>query len=187
MLWIVDASAWARRGIPQVQEQLDALLGERDDNELVMSPSVLLELLRGAQGNAVAEARAELADAMTTLATDAQTFALAASAMEKLALTGAEAHRVSVSDLITAALAHQYAGGVVHVDEDFERLAAHSGLTFEQRRLALPEQGEGAPAHPAARQRALVKQLRQLLHQRPRAEAEAVLERAIADLRGGPE
>jgi predicted nucleic acid-binding protein len=44
--WIADTSAWARRGIPAVADQLAALLDEHPANELVLTGPVLMELLR---------------------------------------------------------------------------------------------------------------------------------------------
>jgi predicted nucleic acid-binding protein len=185
--WIVDTSAWSRRDIPEVRAQLTEILAEEQDSELVLSPSVLLELMRGPQGDEVARERERLTAGMETLAADARTFELAAGAMECLASVGPEAHRLPVPDLITAALAHQHACGVVHVDEDFELLARRSGLEFEQRRIELPGDRSGsATGHPQAnKQRALKQELSQLLHRKPVAEAEEILERVVRELREG--
>ena len=144
MRWIVDTSAWARRDDPAVKQQLHALLSA--GGELVLSPAVLLELLRGPQGDQVAEERESLTTAMTTLAADAETFELAAGSMQRLALHAAEAHRLPVTDLVTAALAHQHDCGVAHVDGDYAQIAEHGGLTYQHRRLALrAERGEQSP------------------------------------------
>ncbi|HWT92295.1 MAG TPA: hypothetical protein VN238_04815 [Solirubrobacteraceae bacterium] len=40
MRWLVDTSAWARRGLPGIADQLEAILDEDDDSELVLSPAV---------------------------------------------------------------------------------------------------------------------------------------------------
>lgn len=180
MRWVVDTSAWARRDNPAVRQQLNALLD--GGGELVLSPAVLLELLRGPQGEQVAEERESLTAAMTTLAADAKTFELATGAMERLALHAPEAHRRSVTDLVTAALAHQHDCGVAHVDGDYEQIAEHAGLTYQHRRLTL---GAGGPEqHPiAVRQRALKRELAQLLHQLPTKDSEALLERVLHQAR----
>jgi len=178
--WIVDTSAWARRDDPAVKQQLNTLLSEAE--ELVLSPAVLLELLRGPQGEQVAEERESLTSAMTTLVADAKTFELAAAAMERLALYAPEAHRLPVADLVTAALAHQYECGVAHVDGDYEQIAEHGGLTYRHRRLALG--AGGRRQHPiAGRQRALKRELAQLLHQIPARDSEALLERVVQEVR----
>jgi predicted nucleic acid-binding protein len=75
---------------------------------------------------------------------DEKTFALAADAMEQLALHQPESHRLPVTDLVTAAIAHQREMGVVHCDGDYELLAQHSGLTFTQRKIAVPRCGGAA-------------------------------------------
>jgi len=178
--WIVDTSAWARRDNPAVKEQLKALL--REGVEFALSPAVLLELLRGPQGEHVAEERESLTAAMTTLAADAETFEIAAGAMERLASYASEAHRLPVTDLVSAALAHQHECGVAHVDGDYDQIAEHGGLTFQHRRLAL--RAAGGEQHPiAGRQRALEKELAQLLHQLPTKDSEALLERVVQEAR----
>jgi predicted nucleic acid-binding protein len=181
MRWLVDTSAWSRRGIPAVRDQLTALLEEHDDHELVLSGPVLLELLTGPTGAAVAAEHAQLRDAVAVIAPDDETIRLAAQMMERLALAGPEHHRRPVADLLTAALAHQHDCGLVHIDRDFELIAAHGGLPFTERRLRLP--GSGDAPHPAETQRALKRELSQLLHTLPVATAERLLERAVADAR----
>jgi predicted nucleic acid-binding protein len=149
--WLVDTSAWSRRLLPHVAQQLQGILAEEEDSELVLSPSVLLELMRGPQHEAVAEERRTLTRAMEVLGVDDRTFELAAEAMERLALHQAEAHRLQIPDLITAALAHQHGCGVVHIDEDLKLLEAHGGLTFEARKLELPppdDNKDGASSWP---------------------------------------
>ncbi len=185
MRWIVDTSAWSRRDIPKVNEQLNDILSEHEDSVFVLSPAVLLELLRGPQDEEVAVERETLTESMELLPADAKTFELAADAMQALAAHDAEAHRLPLSDLVTAALAHQHGCGVIHLDEDFEQLAHHSGLSFEQRRIELPDDdSERGTAHPVAdRQRALKQELAQLLHQKPVFEAEEFLERFVGELR----
>jgi predicted nucleic acid-binding protein len=177
--WLVDTSAWSRRRIPGVAAQLTALLDEAPDNELVLSGPVLLELLTEPQGVNVATTETTLREAAEILAPDDETFRLAAQLMANLAQAGADFHRRPIADLLTAALAHQYGYGLVHIDRDFELIAQHGGLAFTQRRLELPE-ASGEP-HPAAPQRALKRELHQLLHRLPADIAETVLRRAIAE------
>lgn len=185
MRWIVDTSAWSRRAIPEVNRHLNDILSEGQDSVFVLSPAVLLELLRGPQGGAVALERETLTASMELLPADAKTFVLAADAMAVLATHDAEAHRLPLSDLITAALAHQHGCGVIHIDGDFEQLARHSGLSFDQRRIELSHgDSESGSGHPVAnRQRALKRELAQLLHQKPASEAEELLERFVDALR----
>lgn len=175
MRWIVDTSAWSRLHRPEVQKQVEELLG--DENELVLSPAVELEILREPQRDAVSVRRRELEEAMEVLRADAETFSLAADAMECLARHQAEAHRRPIADLITAAVAHQHGCGVLHLDGDFELLAEHGGLAFDVVRVKLrePDGDDEQAAHPAAKQRQLKTELAQLLHQMPLDEAETFL------------
>jgi len=95
---------------------------------------------------------------------------------------GADAHRLPVTDLVTAALAHQHECGVAHVDGDYAEIAEHGGLTYQHRRPSLPAEGGGE--HPVAgRQRALKKELAQLLRQLPTKDSEALLERVVQEAR----
>ncbi len=182
MIWILDTSAWARREVPAVVQALGELMGD-DEVEIVLSPPVLLELLRGPQGEAVAKENRRLQGSFRVLTTDEETFRLAAAAMEQMALESPEAHRLPVTDLVTSALAHQHDAGVLHFDGDYDAIAADSGLRFAVRRVCRPEDLTSA-AHPvAADQRALKRQLFQLLHQRPVAEAESFLRQTVNELR----
>ncbi len=180
VLWLIDTSAWARRDVTEVRDQLDELLSE--DGELALSPPVLLELLRGPQGEEVAREHARLTGMMVTLPADEETFRLAAEAMERLAAHAREGHRLPVTDLVTAALAHRHHCGVVHCDGDYEQIAEYGGLSFPHRKIGISDSPTGA--HPVARgQRALKKELGQLLHQMPAIQAEAFLERVVEEAR----
>lgn len=99
--------------------------------------------MRAPQGTAVAVERAALEQAMVVLSVDAETFSLAAGAMEELAAHSATAHRMPIADLVTAALSHQHECGVVHCDGDFETLRAHGGLAFTTLRIEIDRQEEG--------------------------------------------
>jgi predicted nucleic acid-binding protein len=83
--WIVDTSAWSRRGIPDIAEQINAILDEDPANELVLTGPVLIEILREPQGEAVAAARAGLEGAMTVLAVTPAAQAAAVDALVVLA------------------------------------------------------------------------------------------------------
>lgn len=184
MRWIVDTSAWSRRHRPDVKKQLEELLADEED-EMVLSPAVELEILREPQWGAMAERRRELEGAMDVLEATAETFSLAADAMEALAKHEAQAHRRPVSDLITAALAHQHGCGIVHLDGDFELIAEHSGLEFEVFRIEFTEDdaGGGPAAHPAKKQRRLKNELAQLVHRMPIDEAGRFLEDVVEKAR----
>lgn len=175
MRWIVDTSAWSRRGQKKVADQLAEVV--RRGDELAFSPPVLIEVLRGPQGAAVAEERAKLTADVPVLPLSADTFELAADAMEKLAEHSPEGHRVPISDLVTAVIAHEHGVGVLHCDGHFKLLSEHAGLSFPEDELEFdPPDGS---SNPAARQRELKGQLNQALHQLPIDEAERFLEEAV--------
>ena len=183
MLWLVDTSAWSRREVPAVKELLRQLV-EDDGDELALSPAVLIELLRGPQWGEVAAERQRLEDAFPVLPVDDETVRIIADAMQALALTGAEAHRRPVTDLLTSALAHRHGAGILHFDRDYGAIAEHGGLDFTARRVCRPEDLERSGEHPVAgTQRALKKELHQLLHQLPVGEAEEWLRVAVERLR----
>lgn len=183
MIWILDTSAWARRDVPAVKHVLGELAKD-PEVELVLSPAVLLELLRGPQGAAVSTERRRLEESFRVLTVDDETFRLAATAMERLARVAAEAHRLPIADLVTSGLAHQHHAGVLHFDSDYDAIAKHGGLKFETREVCRPRDEESASGHPlAATQRARRKELAQLLHRLPVDAAEAFLDEAIERLR----
>ena len=132
MIWLVDTSAWARRAQPAVAAELKAILNQGD--ELALSPPVLLELLRRPQGKAVAAEKQALLSLLTVPAMGPETTEIAAQLMASLALHSPTAHRVPVTDLLTAALAHQLEAGVVHADHDFEQIAKYGGIDLPTRR-----------------------------------------------------
>jgi predicted nucleic acid-binding protein len=184
LIWLADTSAWARRAVPEIAAQLDAILDEDPANEFALTGPVLIELLREPHGHAVASARAEHEAALSVLSITKAVQDAALDAMTALAAHSPDGHRLPIADLLTAASAHHYGCGIVHIDGDFEALAAeHSGLRFQHRRLRLPD-NPALAADPAARQRALRKALNQRLHALPIADAERLLEQFIADAAG---
>lgn len=175
MRWIVDTSAWSRRGQQKVTDQLENVV--RRGDELAFSPPVLIEVLRGPQGADVAEERARLTADVPILAASADTFELAADAMTKLAEHSADGHRVPISDLLTAVIAHEHGAGVLHCDGHFTLLSEHAGLSFPEEELEFD--APDSSSNPAARQRELKKKLNQALHRLPVDEAETLLEETV--------
>jgi predicted nucleic acid-binding protein len=130
--WVVDTSAWARAAAPEVSPRWKEA-AEHDD--LIGNPVVTLELLYDArdrdQVEALAGALAGMRQAPITRAvTDA-----AIGAIRDLAARGsAGAHRLRVPDALVAAAAAERGYGVLHYDEDYDRLA--SVLAFESQWVA---------------------------------------------------
>lgn len=179
MRWIVDTSAWSRRGQQKVADQLRAVV--RRGDELAFSPPVLIEVLRGPQVADVAEERAKLTADVPVLPVSPDTFELAAGAMEQLAEHSADGHRVPIPDLLTAVIAHEHGAGVLHCDGPFALLSEHAGLSFPEDELEFD--APDSCSNPAARQRELKKQLNQTLHLMPIDEAEKLLEAAVQQAR----
>lgn len=179
MRWIVDTSAWSRRGQQEVRDQLRAVVQAGD--QLAFSPPALIEVLRGPQGADVAAQRAKLAGDIPVLAFSANGFDLAIDSMEVLAEHSPEGHRVPVADLLTAVIAHEHGAGVLHCDGHFKLLSEHAGLAFPETSLKF-ETG-GVPFHPAARQRELRNEIKQELHRLPFDQAEKLLQEWLAQVR----
>lgn len=70
--------------------------------------------------------------------------------------------RFSITDLLTAALAHQRGYGVLHYDADYDRIVEHSALDYDSVWAAEPPRLD-LPAEPDADANALRKSLRLLL------------------------
>lgn len=127
--WVADTSAWARASNPDVAPNWKEAATAGD---LVGCPVVTLELLYDASDQErveiVATSLAGLRQApITRSVTDA-----AISAVRELAARGsAGAHRVRVPDALLAAAAAERGFGVVHYDEDFDRLATVLGFASQ--------------------------------------------------------
>lgn len=178
MRWILDTSAYSRRHVPEVEQQIRELLEENDDNELVLSPAVLIELLRAPEGDKVEMLRTDLALGFVTLPINDNTVELATDAQISLAVNTTEGHRMPISDLLTAAVAHQQGCGVAHIDSHFTMLARHTDLRFQERRLQLPSESAGTDS-AIKRVRDLRKQLARELSRKASADAAGVLEQAL--------
>jgi predicted nucleic acid-binding protein len=105
-LLLVDKSAWVR-----------GLESAPADAELCLSDITRLEILCSARSAAEYVELEQLLDAFRTLASNAETWAIAATAQRELAATGQ--HRVALPDLLVAACAQQHAADVLHVDRHF--------------------------------------------------------------------
>lgn len=179
MLWLVDTSAWVRRDQLTVAAEMKRLL-ERGD-ELAFSPPVLLELLRGAQGDAVAAEKQALLSVMAIPPMNDETTEIASQIMVSMAKHSPVAHRVPVTDLLTAALAHQLGAGILHADHDYEQIAKNGAIDLPTHRCQAKD--AGAVNGKAARQRELKKEVAQLLHQLSADRSEEVLERIVVELK----
>lgn len=179
MRWLLDTSVWARRHQPGVAREIERLYDE--GAEFVLSASALLEILRAPQGAAVRTERERILSAVEILSENSQTVGFATDAMVDLAAGAPTGHRRSVTELLTAALAHQHGVGVLHADADYTLISEGSGLDFAQRRCVVDD--AESPDSPGASQRQLKKEMSQLLHQLPVEESEALLRQFVDELK----
>ena len=130
--FIADTSAWARSNHPRVRPRFAEAAA---NGQIVTCPLVNLELLHstrdGDQYDETSERLSRLRDVpVTRSVTNA-----ALMAQRALAHVRPLHHRsVNIADLLIAACAADAAIGVLHYDEDFDRLA--DVLAFESRWIA---------------------------------------------------
>lgn len=132
---LVDNSAFQRGGLPAVRtEWLQALAQGR----LYRSPILEFEVLYSARN---AREHAELRDelqALRPLGLSTADIDAALTAQTELAEHAAGFHRIPHQDYLVASIAAAHGLGVLHYDADFDRLAAHSSLTFQSVWIAPP-------------------------------------------------
>jgi predicted nucleic acid-binding protein len=128
---LLDNSAWARVGLhrlqPQDRERWEAAV--RDD-EIIVSPPFALEALYSARDADDFRQLAEELGGFRQAGTNDRSWRMAAEAQASLAADPAVSHRVKPIDLLLAAVADQYAVGVLHYDHDYDTIREHSPLAF---------------------------------------------------------
>jgi predicted nucleic acid-binding protein len=125
---LADTSAWSwsrRRRYPDLRRAFDEALVER---ELATCDMVRLELLHSARSaTEFAEIREEL-EALPDCPIDKPQWERALWVYEQLSAQGGTAQRsVKHPDLLIAAAAEAAGIGVLHYDEDYERIGAITG------------------------------------------------------------
>jgi hypothetical protein len=128
---LIDNSAWARRGQPDVRARVADLL---EANEVAVCLPFLLEAGYSARS---ADEHDQIVTDLARLqhvAIDAEVETLALEAQRRLARRGH--HRLPPSDLIIAACAHRSGAGILHYDRDYDLIAEHTDLSFESVWLA---------------------------------------------------
>jgi len=117
---VVDTSAWARAGQPEVRDRwLGALLEDR----FRISPAVRLEILLSARGGEGFDLLAERLGSIRTAPFSAGTIRAAEAGMRALAYRSSGAQRLPIVDYLVAAAAQELGGGVLHYDRDYATLA----------------------------------------------------------------
>ena len=127
--WLVDNSVAARKNHPVVRAQLVELAGS-----LHVCPVGQLEQLYSARSARAYDAHLiELTETFAFVSTPADIFERALRLQRDLAHHHGLWHRIPIPDLLIAETALFHDFGVLHVDGDFERIAAVRPL--ELRRL----------------------------------------------------
>jgi predicted nucleic acid-binding protein len=132
---LVDNSAWARLRAPTLpHERALEIASALDRGTIVACLPFLLEVGYSARDRAHhARTKGELA-LLPRVLIDPGTEARALAAQEELILVGH--HRLSLRDLIIAALADRHGLGILHYDADYDVIHEHTDLDFESVWLA---------------------------------------------------
>jgi len=117
---VVDTSAWARAGQPEVRDRWLAVLL---DDRLRLSPLVRTELLLSARGGSEFDLLAEQLDTLRVAPLDALIISAAEAGMRTLAHRSDGAQRLPVVDYLVAAAAQELGAAVIHYDRDYDTLA----------------------------------------------------------------
>ncbi len=158
---LVDSSVYARRDHPIIEERWQQA---SEEDQLVLVGPMLMEVLYSAKkGTGAAEEREDLQAAYDTETIDDEVWELAIQTQVELAHVGnGYQRRFSITDLLTAALAHHRGLGVLHYDADYDQILQSSGLRYESVWAAKPPSLD-SPPEPDADAKALRKSLRLLL------------------------
>ena len=134
--YLVDNSAyvWVQRGPAKLR---DEWLRTTRSGQLLICAPFMLEALYSATNEATYMRQLDdLRTGFELVVCDAETWTLALDAQRQLAAVAPAFHRRPPADLLLAATAHQHRLGVLHYDEDYDKIAEHTGLDFESRWLA---------------------------------------------------
>jgi predicted nucleic acid-binding protein len=130
--FIADASAWMRAQRESVRDEWETAVRS---GQIATCPIVTLELLRSTRDGAEFDRRADTLDQLRDVPITRSVTNAARMAYRRLAHVSPLYHRsVKLPDLLIAAAAEDAALGVLHYDEDFDRLA--EVLAFESRWIA---------------------------------------------------
>jgi predicted nucleic acid-binding protein len=174
---LIDTSAYVRQNRPSVQAQWRAAVL---NDQLLVCPAFRFEALHSTVNHdAYAALDEELSDAFEQVAFNEDTWAKAFHAQRQLSQVAATYHRRPLPDLLTAAAAHLNEGGVLHYDEDYDRILEHTDLVFESRWIAKRGTLDLVPANP---RRERVKAITARLAQFPDTSSLQAHDGVIADL-----
>lgn len=158
---LVDNSIYARRDHPVVAERWQQAT---EAGQLVLVEPMLMEVVYSAKsGDAARRELDDLRDAYEVALIDGDVWELALDAQARLAAVGnGYQRRFSITDLLTAALAHQQGMGVLHYDRDYDHVLKDSDLVYTSVWAAEPPSLDDPP-EPGTDAKALRRSLRVLL------------------------
>jgi predicted nucleic acid-binding protein len=132
--FLLDLSAWARSGHPDVRETWAELVGA---NRLLCHPIFAIELLHNAiNPRDYQQLRNDLDQAFDWIWPDRETADIAIRLQQRLATSATAGQRVKTPDLLIAALAVQHRVGVLHYDADYDAILDRGGEHFLSEWLA---------------------------------------------------
>lgn len=134
---LLDNSAWSRllRGaVPR--DRASAIAAWMSRGEIAVSLPFLLEAGYSARSGADRRTMMAKLDQLPRIAIDKEVERLVLRAQRELAEVGH--HRLAPIDVMIAACAHRADAGVLHYDGDYDILAEHTSLLFDNEWLAPP-------------------------------------------------
>lgn len=143
---VLDTSAWARVGRPEVRELWrEGLFADR----MRISPIARLEFLQSARSGGVFDELVEELSMIRNAPLTPSVVHAAEAGMRALAHRSAGAQHLPIVDYLVAASAQQLGAAVLHYDRDYDTLA--EVMEFESVWLAPPGSlAQPAPASPCA-------------------------------------
>ena len=126
--FLLDLSAWARSGHPDVRERWAELI---DTDRLLCHPIFAVELLHNAiNPRDYQQLRNDLEQAFDWIWPNTETAEIAIRLQQRLATSATAGQRVKTPDLLIAALAVQHGVGVLHYDADYDVILDRGGEYF---------------------------------------------------------
>jgi predicted nucleic acid-binding protein len=132
---LLDNSAWSRLLQGVVPEDRARTIGDwMDRDEIAVCLPFLLEAGYSAQSSVKYRSMMAKFDEPPRIMIDGEVECFALQAQRELAEIGH--HRLAPIDVLIAACAHRAEAGVLHYDSDYDILAEHTSLAFENEWLA---------------------------------------------------
>lgn len=157
MRLLIDLSAWARSGHPDLRRRWEDLL---EGDVLTCHPVFALELLHSSIDAAdYRRLREDLEVGFDWLWPTSKTAELALALQRRMAVSSPTPQRVRTPDLLTAALAVEHRVGVLHYDSDYDAIRDRGGEGFDSQWIAPRGSLESSRERQASRRRTYSKEL----------------------------